>query len=121
MKCKEIADLDEDSPYHKHIWSGLPPVIGTVEGMEIPFTTVRLKAKCCHALLRDDTGGIIPLTLWDEDVDIVKNGDRIEITNGYRQNFKGKKRFSAGTWGVLRVLSKGQVVVSPIQVRSGKR
>ena len=116
MKCKDIADLNEDSPNHKDIWRGIDG-IWTVEGMEESFTTVRLKAKCCHALLRDDSG-LIGLTLWGEDVDIVKNGDKIEITDGYMEIFKGKKRVSAGTWGVLRVLSKE---LPPIQVRSDKR
>ena len=116
MKCKDIADLNEDSPNHKDIWRGIDGT-WTVEGMEESFTT-KLKTKCCHALLRDDTGGIIPLTLWDEDVDIVKNGDRIEITNGYMEKFNGKPRFMAGRGGVLRVLSKE---LPPIQVRSDKR
>ena len=111
MKCKDIAALDEDSTHHKHIWTKLYGT-GTVEGMEKSFTT-KLKTKCCHALLRDDTGGIISLTLWDEDVDIVKNGDRIEITNGYMEKFNGKPRFMAGRGGVLRVLSKE---LPPIQV-----
>ena len=110
MKCKDIGNLDNDSPHHKNIWTKLD-LTGTVEGMEKSFTT-KLKVKCCHALLRDDSG-ITYLTLWEEDVDIVKNGDRIEITNGYMEKFNGKPRFMAGRGGVLRVLSKE---LPPIQV-----
>ena len=110
MKCKDIENLDKNSSHHKDIWTNID-LTGTVEGMEESFTT-KLKAKCCHALLRDDSG-ITYLTLWEEDVDIVKNGDRIEITNGYMEKFNGKPRFMAGRGGVLRVLSKE---LPPIQV-----
>ena len=60
------------------------------------------RAKVADATLEDDTGSII-LSLWNEDIEKVKEGDRIRIENGYVTVFRGEKRLNVGRYGKLTV------------------
>ena len=62
------------------------------------------KGKVANAKIKDDSGEI-SLTLWNEDVDKVKVGDKIKITNGYVNEFQGEKQLTAGRFGKLEVIS----------------
>ena len=55
------------------------------------------------ALAKDDTGNI-NLTLWNDEIDMVKPGNRIRITNGYCSEFQGEKQLSAGKYGKLEII-----------------
>ena len=57
------------------------------------------------ALAQDETGKI-NLTLWNDEIDMVKVGDKVKITNGYCNEFQGEKQLSAGKYGKLEVISK---------------
>ncbi len=56
-----------------------------------------------NAVAKDDTGEI-NLTLWNDEIDMVKVGDKVKITNGYCSEFQGQKQLSAGKYGKLEVL-----------------
>ncbi len=58
----------------------------------------------CDAYLTDDSGEI-KLTLWAEDIQAVNNGDRIKITNGYINSFKGEVALTKGKFGKMEVVS----------------
>ncbi|MBI4153992.1 DNA-binding protein [Candidatus Woesearchaeota archaeon] len=53
-----------------------------------------------------DDSGTIKLTLWNEEIDKVKVGDKIKITNGYVSEFQGEKQLSAGKFGKLEVVKE---------------
>ncbi len=57
----------------------------------------------CDAYLVDDAGEI-KLTLWADDIDKVKDGDRIKITNGYTNEFKGEVSIGKGKFGQMEVI-----------------
>ena len=59
----------------------------------------------CDAYLIDSTGGEIKLTLWAEDIQTVSNGDRIKITNGYTNFFKGEVSLTKGKFGTMEKVS----------------
>ncbi len=59
----------------------------------------------CDAYLVDDSGGEIKLTLWGEDIPLVKDGDRVKVTNGYTNTFKGEVTLAKGKFGQIEVLS----------------
>lgn len=61
--------------------------------------------RVANAVIADDTGKI-KLTLWNEDIDKIRVGDKIRITNGFVSEFQGEKQLSAGRFGKLEV--KGQ-------------
>lgn len=81
-----------------------------VEGeiVDIPEArTVSLRtggqARVTDAELRDDTGSI-KLTLWDEQIGMVKVGSRVKIENGYTNSFRGEIRLNVGRYGKLSLV-----------------
>ena len=57
----------------------------------------------CDAYLVDSQGGEIKLTLWGDDIAKVNNGDKVVITNGYTNTFKGEVALSRGKFGEMKV------------------
>ncbi|MCI4439275.1 single-stranded DNA-binding protein [archaeon] len=65
--------------------------------------------KIAEALVGDETGTVL-LTLWNENIDKVKQGDTIEVKNGYVGFFKGSMRLNVGR--------QGQVLPSDVKIES---
>lgn len=59
--------------------------------------------RVANATIKDDSG-TMTLTLWNEDIDKVKAGDRIKIENGYVNEFQNKLQLTRGKFGTLTVL-----------------
>ena len=57
------------------------------------------------AVAEDETGKI-KISLWDADIDRVKVGNNIKITNGYARLFRNEVHVSAGIYGKLEVLEQ---------------
>ncbi len=53
-----------------------------------------------------DSTGQVKVSLWNDDIDKVKEGDHIKITNGWVSEFQGEKQLSAGRLGKLEVVGK---------------
>ncbi len=62
--------------------------------------------RVANAVAKDDTGEI-KMSLWNDDIDKIKAGQKIKITNGYVSEFKGEKQLSMGKFGSFEVLSPG--------------
>ncbi|HXW37089.1 MAG TPA: DNA-binding protein [Nitrososphaerales archaeon] len=79
---------------------------GEIAEMSEP-RTVNLRtgdqARVVDCLLKDDSG-TIKLSLWDDQIDLVKQGSKVRITNGYTNSFRGEIRLSVGKYGKLDVL-----------------
>ncbi|MEM2262814.1 MAG: hypothetical protein QW160_01165 [Candidatus Bathyarchaeia archaeon] len=56
----------------------------------------------CDALIGDETGCIY-LTLWDDNIEKVREGETITIGNGYVTLFKGSMRLNVGRYGTLEI------------------
>jgi replication factor A1 len=52
-----------------------------------------------------DASGQITISLWNEQVDLVKPGSRIHITNGWVSEWQGEKQLSTGKFGKLELAS----------------
>ena len=78
-------------------------VISVDEARE--FDKFGRKGKVANAKIKDDSGEI-SLTLWNDDVDQVKVGDKVKITNGYVNEFQGEKQLTAGRFGKLEVIKE---------------
>ncbi len=50
-----------------------------------------------------DDSGSIKLTLWNEQIGQVNQGDNIKIENGYVTSFKGEIQLNVGKFGKLTV------------------
>lgn len=58
--------------------------------------------KVSDAMVGDETGCIY-LTLWDDNIEKVKDGDTIMIKNGYINLFRGNMRLNVGRYGTLEI------------------
>src|SRR6266496_3403075 len=78
-------------------------VTGRVESMG-ESRTVNLRtggtAQVADVFLSDETGKI-KLSLWDDQINMVAEGDEISIENGYTQAFRGENSLNIGRYGKL--------------------
>ena len=63
--------------------------------------------KVSTAIAKDETGDI-KLTLWNEDIDKVKAGDKVKITNGYGSEWQGEKQLGTGKIGSWEVIGESK-------------
>jgi replication factor A1 len=56
-----------------------------------------------------DGSGEVKVTLWNEDIDAVKIGDKIQITNGYVNEWQGELQLTTGRLGKLEVIGKASL------------
>lgn len=61
------------------------------------------QGRVANAKIRDATGEIT-LSLWNEQIDQVKVGDKVHITNGYVSEWQGEKQLTTGKFGKLEVI-----------------
>ena len=73
--------------------------------------TINLKSggtiDVCDAILADglQDENKMPLTLWGDDIKTVKVGSKVEIHNGYTNEFKGVVSLTKGKFGTMDVSS----------------
>lgn len=58
-------------------------------------------AQVADATISDETGSI-KLSLWDDQINMVKQGDRVSVENGYTQAFRGESSLNIGRYGNLK-------------------
>jgi replication factor A1 len=63
------------------------------------------QAKVADCMLKDDSGQI-KLSLWNDQIDQVRQGSKVRVTNGYTNSFRGEIRLNVGQFGRLEVLEK---------------
>ncbi|MDV3278141.1 MAG: OB-fold nucleic acid binding domain-containing protein [Nitrososphaerales archaeon] len=61
------------------------------------------QARVADCTLKDESGQI-KLSLWDDQIDQVRVGAKVRITNGYTNSFRGDLRLNVGRYGKLEVL-----------------
>ncbi|MBR9692143.1 hypothetical protein GOV06_05155 [Candidatus Woesearchaeota archaeon] len=83
-------------------------VIEIVEVGEIKeFQKFDKSGRVATAKAKDETGEI-KLSLWNEQIDQIKAGDKVHITNGYVNEFQGEKQLTTGKFGKLEVVGKSE-------------
>ncbi len=88
--------------------SGNVTVEGEVTAKEEPRDVVSKfgkRLRVCNATLQDDSGSIT-LSLWNDDIDKISVGDKIQIENGWISEFKQQPQLSAGKYGKITVMGK---------------
>ena len=95
----EIKDLQ--------IRQGNVEVIATIKSIEEPreFEKFGKPGRVANATL-EDISGSIKLTLWNEQIDKVKVGDKVHITNGYVNEWQGEPQLTTGKFGQLEVVGE---------------
>jgi len=61
------------------------------------------QARVADCTLTDGTGSI-KLSLWNDQIDAVKQGSKVRISNGYTNSFRGEIRLNVGRYGKLEIL-----------------
>ena len=61
--------------------------------------------KVATAIAKDETGDV-KLTLWNDDIERVKAGDKVHLTNGYVNEWQGEMQLTTGRLGKLEVVGK---------------
>src|SRR3989344_3069743 len=86
---------------------GSVDIILDIRSVEPPreFQKFGKPGRVANAKGRDETGEI-KVTLWNEDIDNVKTGDKIQITNGYVNEWQGELQLTTGRLGKLEVIGK---------------
>jgi len=90
--------------------SELKPGQGSVEltGEVIEVGEVRTfnkfgsEGRVATAIMKDDSGQIM-LSLWNEQIDKVKQGDTVTIKNGYVKEWQGELQITTGKMGTLEI------------------
>lgn len=78
----------------------------TEKGDVREFDKFGKKGRVCNAKIKDDTGEM-SLTLWNEQIDQVKVGDKVHIINGWVGEWQGEKQLSTGKFGQLEIVGEG--------------
>lgn len=61
--------------------------------------------KVATAIAKDETGDV-KLTLWNEDIEKIKAGDKVHLINGYVSEWQGEMQLTTGRMGKLEVIGK---------------
>ena len=77
-------------------------VVSKSEIRDIPMGRDGSAHKVCDALVGDETGSVY-LTLWDDNIEKVNDGDTVRVENGYVTLFKGNIRLNIGKYGKLDI------------------
>lgn len=75
----------------------------TEKGEVKTFNKFGKDGRVCNCKIKDASGEM-KLTLWNDEVDKVKQGDKVKISNGYVNEFQGEMQLTAGRFGKLEVL-----------------
>jgi len=70
------------------------------------FNKFGRELRVADAILEDDSG-TTKLTLWNDEIEKFKAGDKVKITNGYVNEFQGEKQLTAGKFGKMELAGEG--------------
>jgi len=68
------------------------------------FASGRGEGKVANAAAKDSKGDEVSVTLWNEQIDQVKEGSKIKIEKGWATEYQGNLQISTGKFGTLTVL-----------------
>jgi len=63
------------------------------------------EARVADTILKDETGQV-KLSLWDDQIDQVRQGSKVRVTNGYTNSFRGELRLNVGKYGRLEIIEQ---------------
>ncbi len=102
----EIKDLKPNT--------GKVDLVVQVVDVEKPrsFEKFGKKSKVCNAKLKDESGEV-KMTLWNEEIELIKPGDKIHLQNGWCAQYKDELQVSCGKFGKIEVLGTEKAVSEP--------
>lgn len=73
--------------------------------------------RVANATISDDSGDV-KLTLWNDEIDKIKVGDKVKISNGFVNVFQGEKQLTAGKFGKIEIVSEEQKEEQPVKKKT---
>jgi replication factor A1 len=75
------------------------------------FSKFGKAGRVSSAMIKDDSGEI-KLSLWNEQIDLVKLNSNIHIKNGFVNEWQGEKQLTTGRAGTIEVLPDAETLVN---------
>ncbi len=72
-------------------------------GIVREFSKFGQAGRVVTAIAKDKTGKV-NLTLWNEQTDQIKAGDKVKLTNGYVNEWQGELQLTTGRMGTLEIV-----------------
>ena len=91
--------VSELGPYSKQVNTTVK-IVQKGEARETVSRQDGTTHRVLDALVGDESGAIY-MTLWDENIDKVNEGETVNVKNGYVRPFKGSMRLNIGRYGAL--------------------
>ena len=97
-----------------------------VEGEVVEMSDVRefnkfgKAGKVANAVVKDTTGKV-KLSLWNEQIEKIKVGDKVKVTKGYVGEFQGELQLTTGKFGTLEVISADSNQTVPVKKEEPKK
>jgi replication factor A1 len=91
--------VSELGPYSKQVNTTVK-IVQKGEARETVSRQDGTTHRVLDALVGDESGAIY-MTLWDDNIDKVNEGDSVNVKNGYVRPFKGSMRLNIGRYGSL--------------------
>ena len=84
-------------------------VEGTITFISPPKSYIRFgkRGRVCRATLKDESGEVV-LVLWNEEIPLVRQGQRLSVVDGQAREYEGRLELSKGRFGKLLPASQGQ-------------
>ena len=79
----------------------------TEKGEERTFQKFGKEGRVATATVKDNTGEV-KLTLWNESIDKVNVGDKLQLKNCYVNEFQGDMQLTTGKFGSIEVIGKAE-------------
>ncbi|MEM2976570.1 MAG: single-stranded DNA-binding protein, partial [Thermoplasmata archaeon] len=98
VETKELTKIKDLTPQHSRV-NVLAKVVKLGDVREVP-SRYGPPRRVSDTVIGDETGTIV-MSLWQEQVGTVKEGDVIYIDNGYISLFRGHMRLNIGKYGTL--------------------
>lgn len=88
--------------------SNVDVVVEVVDIGEIrEFQKFGRAGRVATATIKDETGEM-KFTLWNDEIDKIKKGQKVHIENGYVNEWQGEKQLTTGRFGKLKVVGEGE-------------
>lgn len=104
---KELVKVESLSPSSKEVYV-VVKIVSKGETREVPGRGGYSTNKVADALVGDETASVY-LTLWNENIEEISEGDTLNINNGYVKLLRGNMRLNIGKYGSYEVLSESPI------------
>jgi replication factor A1 len=108
-------------PKIKDLKAGMKKVNLKARVLEIPepnrvYTRYGTEAYVTNALVGDETG-TIRMNLWNEQINMVSEGDLIKIENGAVANFRGELQLRIGKYGKITIIRNAEFLAAAKDIK----